>query len=238
MTVKKSAFAWFAVLAVGTFFGVRPAHAALVNGGFETGTLSGWNTIGDTSVVTSSFGSGPVIGTYEALVKGGAGGSTTSGLEAFLGVPGGSLNALGNGITHGGSAIGQTFTAAAGQTLTFRWNFITDEQPPSVFNDFAFYSLSSLSTLADANQAGLTPFGSLLQTRFSQTSLVLPATGTYSIALGVANVSDAGGLPQLLVDDVTLSTPVPEPGYGLGVALVLAAAVGRSRWISRSRSVR
>ena len=172
-------------------------------------------------------------------MEGGSGGTTVPSLEVFLGVPGGSLDALGNGIVHGGSAIKQTFTAAAGQALTFNWNFITDEAPPSIFNDFAFWSLSSLSTLADANQPGLISFGSLLQTGFKQTSVVLPNVGTYTLALGVANVSDTGGLPQLLVDDVTVASSVPEPGYGFGLALALATVltINLTKLILRHRVV-
>jgi len=222
MNVKKSAFT---VLAAAAIFSARPADGAILNGGFETGTLASWSTVGDTSVVTSAFGSGPTGGAFEALVQGGGAAATVPSLEAFLGAPGGSLNALGNGITHGGSAIKQTFTATAGQTLKFNWNFITDETPPSIFDDFGFWSLSSLSTLATANQSGLIPLGALLQTGFKQTSLVLPTTGTYTLVLGAANVSDTGGLPQLLVDDVTLTSSVPEPAYGPGIAVVLVVGL-------------
>ena len=37
-----------------------PAQAAVVNGGFEAGTFAGWNTIGDTSIQTSSIGISPL----------------------------------------------------------------------------------------------------------------------------------------------------------------------------------
>jgi len=40
----------------------------LINGGFETGDLTGWQTIGDASVQTSSFGSGPTQVTYQAVL--------------------------------------------------------------------------------------------------------------------------------------------------------------------------
>ena len=44
------------------------APAAVVNGSFETGTFTGWNTIGDTSIQTSAIGVAPTDGTSMALL--------------------------------------------------------------------------------------------------------------------------------------------------------------------------
>lgn len=142
------------------------ARADIINGGFESASLAGWQSIGEANVVTGSFGTGPAGGTYQALIEGGINSVSTADLAAFLEISAGSLNALGNGITHSGSAIAQTFTATAGEVLTLDWNFITDEARPSVFNDFAFWSLnSSLTSLATANGSALSAVWSCLANR-------------------------------------------------------------------------
>lgn len=74
---------------------VNPVGGGIVNGGFETGSLSGWTPSGAATGVTTS---GPHSGTYAALL-----GSTSA--------------------TNGSSSIAQTFTAPAGTTsLTFWYN--------------------------------------------------------------------------------------------------------------------
>ena len=42
---------------------------SIINPGFESGNFSGWSTLGNTSIVGSSFGSGPTQGTYQALLS-------------------------------------------------------------------------------------------------------------------------------------------------------------------------
>ena len=43
-------------------------HATPINGSFETGDLTGWQTFGDVSVQTSLFSSGPTEGVYQAVL--------------------------------------------------------------------------------------------------------------------------------------------------------------------------
>jgi hypothetical protein len=57
------------LLAALTFL-LMPAfcHADLINGGFETLNFTGWSTIGDVSLVDSSFGVDPPQGHLQVLL--------------------------------------------------------------------------------------------------------------------------------------------------------------------------
>lgn len=226
--VKLSAFAASFVSLVGfsTLFGVESSYASIVNGGFETGDFGGWETLGDTSIETSAFGSGPKEGDFQALLR------TSSindfELEDFLGLPSGSLDALGNGNATEGSAIKQTFTAKAGQVVKFHWNFLTDEldfdDDPLSFNDFAFVSLTSLNELGDTSLSfmnSLTPFSD--ETGFEEFSYVIPTTGTYSLGIGVTDVGNRIFESGLLVDKVAVT---PEPASVLGLLAVSVLGAG------------
>jgi hypothetical protein len=86
----------FSTALLGTALFSQPASAATSNGGFESGSLTGWTTAGTTSVV----GSGAHSGTYAARV-----GSTSP--------------------TNGDSSVAQTFTAATGETQLSFWYSLT-----------------------------------------------------------------------------------------------------------------
>jgi len=88
-----------------------------------------------TSVKTASFVVTPVNGNYQALLQtcvfiGACDDSQSltnaNDLESFLGLSG---NQLSNLYVTEGSAIKQSITANYGDTLSFSWNFLTDEVP-------------------------------------------------------------------------------------------------------------
>ena len=195
------------VLFVAALVVVPSACAALVDRGFESGSLAGWQTIGTVSIATSAFGAGPTEGTYQALLTNGDGSAPIETLESFIGVSAGTLSGLGNGTITDGSALKQTFTAAAGSHLSFDWDFLTDELPSSPYNDFAFVTISGLtSTLANTHASfivSLAPFQR--ETGYHSFTYVTPADGTYTIAVGVVDVLDTVGSSAVLVDNFNLA---------------------------------
>jgi hypothetical protein len=204
-------------------------NATLINGGFETGDFTGWTTLGETSIETSAFGSGPTEGTSQALLSTAGAAFAGSIIEEFLGLDPGSLDKLGTsldvipfpgGVATQGSAIRQTFTANAGDILTFDWNFLTNETAlfPSL-NDFSFVSISSLSALASTKFPPADPFSMtqlFQETGFQPFSFTIPTTGTYTLGIGVTDWRDTTKDSVLLVDNVQFAS-VPEPTSALAV---------------------
>ncbi len=205
-------------------------NATLLNGGFETGDFTGWTTLGETSIETSAFGSDPTQGTSQASLSTAGAAFAGSIIEEFLGLDPGSLDQLGTsldvipfpGIATQGSAIRQTFTANAGDILTFDWNFLTNETAlfPSL-NDFSFVSISSLQDLAGALDQRFQPVISPMtrfyqETGFQPFSFTIPTTGTYTLGIGVTDWRDTTKDSVLLVDNVQIAS-VPEPTSALAV---------------------
>ncbi len=207
----------------------------IANGDFETGTLASWDSIGSTKALTGfAVGTPPPCGAFQGGVSSGATGPfgpssiTVGPLEAFLGVSSGSLNALTppNAVTVG-SAIRQTISVAAGDTLSFDWNFLTDEpvlvedEPgvlvPNPFRDFCFVTIGSEATmLADMDSTALTE-GS--QTAFDrETGLqsfarTFTAPAMVTIGLGAVNQLNTLFDSALLIDcvEVTPGTTDNQP---------------------------
>jgi PEP-CTERM motif-containing protein len=197
----------------------NPAPAAIINPGFETGDFTGWSTIGLTSV-PGAFGVAPVEGQFQALVSNldTVGSVSVGRLETFLDLGGGSLSTLLGASVNQGSAIKQTFSVNPGDQIQFAWNFLTNEDTPSFFNDTAFATIgSSFIKLADTNSTfrpGVPGFGE--QTGY-HTFLSDPLTGgSVTLAFGVVDVGDGAIDSTLLVD------AVPEPSTILLLATSLA----------------
>jgi filamentous hemagglutinin family protein len=186
--------------------------------GFETGDFTRWTTTGNARIETATFGSGPTEGTYQARITSAIGSVSQSQVETFLEVANGTLNSLGNGSVTQGSAMQSTFTAQAGDVVSFQWNFLTDELDQSVvYNDFGLITLTSASTstLVVRNQSSFVPttaVGFDGQTGFKTFSTSVPNSGTYKLGLGVVDVSDMVVASALLVDNVSITTTTATSG--------------------------
>jgi len=220
--------------------------AAVVNGSFETGNFSNWNTTGQASVENSSFQVTPVNGSYQAVLQtcffvGACDDSQSlnnaNDLESFLGLSG---NELSNLSVVEGSAIKQTITANAGDVLSFYWNFLTDEDANNTdYNDFAFFTLNNtLYSLADIQSIfPVNPSFSHLkkETGYQTYTIPISVSGDYILGFGVVDVDKTGGGDNtinsaLLVDNIKLTNnsevaKVPEPDTLLGLLLTLGLAI-------------
>ncbi|MCA2588141.1 MAG: PEP-CTERM sorting domain-containing protein, partial [Microcystis sp. M34BS1] len=219
------------LIAVASLLASNPeaSPAAIVNGSFETGNFSDWNTTGQTSVETSSFQVTPANGSYQAVLQtcvfvGACDDNqpltNASNLESFLSL---SSNQLSNLFVTEGSAIKQTITANAGDILSFSWNFLTDEDAADVdYRDFAFFTLNNtLYSLADTQSSfPINPSFSHLtkETGYQPYTITISVSGDYILGFGVVDVDKTGGgnatgNSALLVDNIKLTNiaKVPEP---------------------------
>jgi hypothetical protein len=218
------------------------AQALTTNGGFELGDFTDWNRSGVTSLETSAFGSGPSEGRFQALLQTDPINTNANAfvfdLEADLGLPSSSLFDLG---AVGGSAITTEVTVNAGDTLSFQWNFLTDElaDPALTQNDFAFFTVvpaispltGALKRLADTT-ATFFPSSTRMslkeETGFQTETITFSSAGTFRLGFGVVDVFDFAGASGLLVDNVKLTsqpTSVPEPSTILGTVVTVALSI-------------
>jgi hypothetical protein len=125
------------------------------------------------------------------------------------------------------SALGVEFTTtSAFDTVSFDYNFLTDETPS--VEDMAFYVLDG-TTFGRIAGWPSEPMGVLSPTLFrtesgyKSFSIPIPTAGSHFLALGVTDLEDPTFNSGLLVDNVRL-TPVPEPStwvlFGTGLVLI------------------
>ncbi|MHB1233229.1 MAG: PEP-CTERM sorting domain-containing protein [Burkholderiales bacterium] len=217
---------------------------SLVNQDFETGTLSGWTTLG-TALATPSTS----VTTYNNVVWtiGAAGttmaqlnsnGTNVSSIEAALGLASGSLNAFninsnGGSLTNG-AAIYQSFSGNIGDSVGMAWDYVARDYIP--FNDPSFAILINpdgtpvIDVLASIHGLGIA-VGTAGHSGWQTYSKTLTQTGTYKIAFVTTNDKDTVLDSALFLDNVagtcnpTCPPPissVPEPAslalLGIGLA--------------------
>ena len=144
-------------------------------------------------------------------------------LETFLGLNppsglnSGDLTNLGNGPVTSGSAIMQSITVSSGATLTFDYNFLTNAPPPvtnplGAVDPFGFITAPTLTSFIDnfygyptTMAAAPSQTGFLYQTGYQSFSETFTTAGTYSLGIGVANVTTDAYSSGLLLDNMTLT---------------------------------
>jgi hypothetical protein len=137
-------------------------------------------------------------------------------LANFLGVNPNSLNLHGKPAVNG-SAIKQNVTGNAGDVISFKADFLTNETTAPGKGDYGFVTLTfngktQLFRLSDFTHATspliFASSGFAAETGYHTYALILPRSGTYTVGFGVVNVTDSLIASDLLVDNVQL-TPFP-----------------------------
>jgi hypothetical protein len=149
------------------------------------------------------------LGASQALADGAV---NAAQLESFVGVSDDDFLGLGNGNVYNGSALQTSFTALAGQTVSFQYDFLTNENPNgglNLVNDFAFVNWST-GTLTDFSDVASGTFsagaaGYAYQTGYQDYSFMVNSTGTFTLNIGVANVIDGMNDSALLIDDLMVN---------------------------------
>lgn len=202
-------------LAVGVG-GASAAPISLINHGFETGDLTGWNTIGQvtaasTTNVTTNNGTNYTISpsqtTMAFLDSYNAGVGT---IENFLGLTNGILQStsLATGQSSqsltNGSAISQNFLANAGDTISMFWNYAARDYIPHTDPSFGVLvapdGSAVINILASTTGPGLVTGSDGISGVFSFNQL-LTQTGEYKLGFAVTNSGDTSLNAALFLDN-------------------------------------
>ncbi|MCK9686929.1 PEP-CTERM sorting domain-containing protein [Scleromatobacter humisilvae] len=242
--MKQTSFAALSALALALAAG--SADAQVANGSFAG--LAGWSTAGDAAsvatggthlVLTNAYSDGldDADGINRNLSHNDPWPTDLGGgdLESFVGVPDGALDPDTANFVDAveGSAALQTFTTAAGGTLSFQWDFATTQPggDPSL-SDQAFVVIDGkvitlASTLAATNVLAGGAYAA--DTGWARWSATLGA-GAHTIAFGVADVGSASDTSALSVTGVSVSSVPEASSLAMWVAgLGLLAALQRRR---------
>ena len=171
---------------------------AQANGSFETGDFTGWLQAGTSaaSIVGLSFGSGPTEGRLRGSgyrqvralsTRPPWGGPSSAG-------PGGRVGRARQRHSHAGRRRTASVRRGPGSWFVIDWNFLTNENTPSTFNDFAFAVVNGVAT-----RLANTQFPSFVDRSLQRSAIrralerfcfSVPPGGFVSIGLGVADVGD------------------------------------------------
>lgn len=220
-----------------TFIGVHPVSPA----------FDGWSVAGDVSapddhtlLLTTAFNASDDAGASVVVGSGAIAAQQWRGVEELAGLAIGALDTTVDGVVQQateGSVVSRMLWFQAGDTLSFRWQLLSNEDPLSGLPDLAFVSIGGqlveLGTPQIANLQGQAGFqhGSGWQTfthTFTDTGPV--ALANIELAFGVVDRGDTTVSSGLAIQGVTV-TPVPEPTtWGLMLSgMVACGALGWAR---------
>lgn len=183
--------------------------SSIPNSSFENGDFTGWSTVGKAEIQPLDYGVFPTDGIFQALLTTERETASPSELASFLSLDSNVLADFGDGNIEKGSAIKLTFDAKAGDTLSFDWNFLTNELDSTLVDpskDFLFVTLEPLGlTAADpssASDSSRTMFSN--ETGYQTFSAGITKSGTYTLGIGVVNVGDPLFDSAVLLDNFNL----------------------------------
>jgi len=211
---------------------IPSASAQPVNGGFETGDLTGWTTQGNVEALqASNFNPSitPPEGNYFALLSTGPDDSPAPN-DGDLDGDGSNDNDV--------TILSQTFTSGSG-SLSFKWSWLTSEAEGTDKDDFFLVRLDG-NTILSGSVDGITtsPFPDIPTdhvyyavtspgptdlsdfyegTNGFQTYSIAISAGTHTIEFIVAEAGDIYYDSGLLVDAFTAPSPAPTPVGGIAI---------------------
>ena len=243
---------------------VRTSHAGLVEG-FESGFGAGESVSGDAGIQGTYFGIAPTEGTHQLLLttinstpgspdanqgyhnQSGNNAVSAATLATFFTNAGAGTVTTANmkdGSTTGKEGSGFTInlgTLTAGTTISFDYNFLTQEPPPAQGGnkDFAFYTLTNQTgttvvtdTLSATGNTPSSPPGNPFgnDTGYLTLSIPINATGAYTLGIGVvdAGSTSTDDAPSALLVDNIQTAAVPEPST-IALGVIGAGLVGLLR---------
>ncbi|MCC6263938.1 MAG: PEP-CTERM sorting domain-containing protein [Bryobacterales bacterium] len=220
------------------------AGASLLNGGFESIESGAWEKDGYVDVSSGrAYGAAqdvlPDSGEYAMRLV-----SMRSPLSLFVDRMSIDVEILsasnGDVLPNPGALIWQSAAVEAGDTLEFRWNFVSDDNLD--FDDWAFYGIqfesiatqltriASVASVGPATEDGPTISG------WTTHRVVLPQSGTYTIYFGIVNAINDRNSSELWVDNVSIQSDsgpgseVPEPAtFALLAPFAIALLLRRRR---------
>ncbi len=183
---------------------------SLINQGFETGDLTGWDSIGlvqavgETSVTTSNGTTYQISPHQTTMAFLDSTGTSVSEIESFFGLSNGRLSSEASAQLTNGSGISQSFVAAAGDSIDMSWNYVARDYIPYTDPSFAILiapdGSAQVEVLASTTGPGLVTGSDGISGVFTFAE-ELTQTGEYTIGFAVTNSLDTVLNAALFLDD-------------------------------------